>query len=83
MLFLLERMCGRQTVLFRFECLADIFSEINIASSKTTDSTFLSTIKSSVWAKVRILEIDGVYHHELDSFPILKNLSDAIGGDSQ
>lgn len=39
-------------------------------------------IKSSFQAKIRILEIYGVCHYEPDSFPILKNLPDKIGGDS-
>lgn len=36
-------------------------------------------IKSSFQAKIRILEIYGVCHCELDSFPMLKNLCDEIG----
>lgn len=40
-------------------------------------------IKSSFQEKIRILEIYAVCHCELDSFPMLKNLFDEIGSDSQ
>lgn len=40
-------------------------------------------IKSSFQEKIRISEIYVFCHSELDSFPMLKNLFDAIGSDSQ